>query len=509
MPLGNSITQGYTDGTITVAQMKGYRYDLKQLLLGSGYSIDFVGSESSGNTYFADCQHAGIGGSRDQYVARLLIDGYDQRWGVQILNPPRPYLDEFNPDIILLHIGTNDCTHETDVITNQKVSYILDLIDQYEARANHEVIVFLALIVNRQKPWVAGSGAATTTAFNNAIRTMAQSRVTNGDKLVIVDMENDASFVYDATDMADLLHPNAAGYLKMANLWKSLITANYNTAPVIAAIPDQGFNEGESGVLALDNYVTDIEDTDQNITWSIEQIGTPKLTIALDANRQAIFEPLDSEWSGTQKVAFKATDKGKNNKYIKSATDTIIITVYPVNDAPVFTSSPILTIDKEHLYTYTFSAIDIDPGDILQYSLLEKPSWLTLYGDSRLLAGIPIQQGNYPVTLSVYDGHINIDQTFTIKVLGPSPVFETEAGSPLNIYPNPASDHFTIMLPKNADKIDFMLYDFIGKLVLKRSICADCESSIDIQCGNLMPGVYSYMIILEKETYVGKLLIKR
>ncbi len=147
MPLGNSITQGYTDGTIPEIRMKGYRYDLKQFLKISGNEVDFVGSQSNGSDYYTDSQHAGIGGSRDQYVAGLLENGYDERNDVQILVPPRPYLDEYKPDIILLHIGTNDVSNEADPISIQQVSHILDLIDQYEIRSNRDVIVFLALII--------------------------------------------------------------------------------------------------------------------------------------------------------------------------------------------------------------------------------------------------------------------------------------------------------------------------------------------------------------------------
>jgi lysophospholipase L1-like esterase len=510
MPIGNSITQGYTDGTIPVGQMKGYRYDIKQLLLAAGYTIDFVGSETSGNTYFSDCQHAGIGGSRDQFVARLLTDGYDERWCVQILNPPRPYLDEYDPDIILLHIGTNDVTHEEDCITNQKVSLILDLIDQYEVRANREVIVFLGLIINRKKPWYAGSGAGTTILFNDAIETMALSRIANGDKIVIVDMENNAGFVYDATDMADNLHPNATGYQKMANLWYSSIINNFNTAPVLTAIPDQILDEGGiSNSFLLDNYVSDLQDPDQDITWSVTQIGTPALNITIDNNRQVTATPLDEDWNGTQMAVFTATDKGKNCKYIKSANDTVLFTVTPVNDAPIFTSAPTLTVDQDQLYTYAFSATDIEPEDVLVFSILLKPDWLTLYASSKLLAGVPIQSGDLPVTLRVSDGQINVDQSFTIKVIGQTPANEVENNSDVRVYPNPATDHFRLTLPGPSVDIDFKLYDITGKLVLRRLIYKNDEPEIYIGYENLSPGVYFYRILLEKEIYIGKLMISK
>jgi lysophospholipase L1-like esterase len=510
MPLGNSITRGETDGSIPVNQMKGYRYDLKQSLQAAGYPIDFVGSESSGSAYLTDQQHAGIGGSRDQYVARLLFDGYDDRNDIQILVPARPYLDDYNPDIILLHIGTNDITHEADPISIQQVSLILDLVDQYENRSNREVIVFLALIINRKKPWVAGSGAQSTTDFNNFIKTMAQTRIAAGDKLVIVDMEHDAGFVYDATDMADNLHPNAAGYLKMANLWHSSIVNNFNTAPVISPIPDQTLDEDcACNPISLDEYVSDIQDPDGDLSWSVTQLGTPRLDVTIDEEHGVSAIPLETNWFGSQTVVVTVTDNGKNGKYIKSVSDTILFTVLPINDAPVFTSNPILITDKGQLYTYTFSATDVDPGDHLLFEAVEKPEWLTLYADSRLLAGIPPQQGIFEVILRVTDGFTFTDQLFNIEVIGQSPVTDIKGENRVGIYPNPASGYFTLNLPERSGNVFFKLFDITGKPVLSRTLCSSCDLEIVTGQENLLPGVYFYKVIMEKEIYTGKIVINR
>ena len=52
---------------------------------------------------------------------------------------------------------------------------------------------------------------------------MAQTRIANGDKIIIVDMENGASIVYgqapNSGDMWDNKHPYETGYEKMATVW--------------------------------------------------------------------------------------------------------------------------------------------------------------------------------------------------------------------------------------------------------------------------------------------------
>jgi lysophospholipase L1-like esterase len=378
MPLGNSMTEGWMDGTETEGQKKAYRFDLKQLLTAAGYSIDYVGSHCTGSDYLgSDCQNAGISGTRDQYLETMLITGYDQRWDVQ--ETPGPYLDAFNPDIILLSIGTNDITHdgtadEPDAIANQRVSGILDQIDAYEVRAHKTVIVFLALIINRRK-LSDGNDAPrtyTTSLWNNTIKAMAQQRITNGDKIVIVDMEHDAGFDYRYIPSGDMyyndpegLHPSPSGYAKMASLWYQKFTANYNAAPVISSIPNQTVPEGSAiANIPLDNYVSDVEDADQYITWTTTQIGTSNLNIVINASRQAVVTPVDPNWNGTQTVVFTATDRGRGGNFIKSDADTVDFIITPVNDAPVITAQKTLSINEDNsilLKLSDFTVSDPDP----------------------------------------------------------------------------------------------------------------------------------------------------
>ena len=50
--------------------------------------------------------------------------------------------------------------------------------------------------------------------YNSRIQSLIQQRITSGQKLVWVSMASVTN-----SDLADVLHPNAGGYVKMANAW--------------------------------------------------------------------------------------------------------------------------------------------------------------------------------------------------------------------------------------------------------------------------------------------------
>jgi lysophospholipase L1-like esterase len=507
MPIGNSITEGYTDGSLPNELLRGYRYGLRYLLKNYGYNIDFVGSQTGGSAYFNDSQHAGIGGTRDQYVVTLLNTGFDERNGIQILVPPRYYLDEYNPDIILLHIGTNDITHEGDAaITNQKVTEILNLVDQYEARANKEVIVFLALIINRVKPW--GTAAVRTTTFNNTIKSMAQARIAAGDKIVIVDMEKNAGFEYTyETDMSidgEGLHPNETGYSKMAGLWFTSIIANFNTPPVIEDIPDQTFAEGASSVLlSLDNSVTDIEDPDDQITWTATEPGTSNLEITINENRQVVAIPVDHYWNGTQTVIFTATDRGINGINGKSDSDTVVFTVTPVNNAPVITSTPVLVAAVGELYSYALSASDVDNTEVL-LSAVSNPDWLSFSEVSGLLTGTPAiaNLGENQVVLSASDGLLHTDQSYTINVENHSALVDPESAG-LTLYPVPARNYLVVESDKFTGETILEVINPSG-IVIKKITLQTGHLQYRLELDGFETGIYYLHLVTGSDRFCGK-----
>jgi lysophospholipase L1-like esterase len=196
MPLGDSITRGWYGSDYSW----GYRKPLYDSLTGGGYDFDFVGSKANGS--FPDPNHEG----RDGWRADEILNG---RTSEPAEGKLEYWLPANQPDVILLHIGTNDITAGNQGAN--EVNDILDVIDDYEDANDKHVTVILALIINRNPYNYA------TTQFNRDVNNMALNRIASGDDIVIVDMESALNY---STDMNwDGLHPNDSGYAKMATVW--------------------------------------------------------------------------------------------------------------------------------------------------------------------------------------------------------------------------------------------------------------------------------------------------
>jgi hypothetical protein len=204
MPVGDSITRGWY-GSI---YKQGYRKPLYDKLTVGGYSFDFVGGYVDGN--FPDPNHEGHDGWRSDEI----LNG---KTGEPEAGKLADWLITYRPDVILLHIGTNDITAGNQ--SANKISAILDEIDDYEFDNNMYVSVILTRIINRV-PY-----SQATTTYNDAVEAMALSRIAGGDDIIIADIESALDYT---TDMTDGMHPNDTGYGKMATVWYNAIVRFFN-----------------------------------------------------------------------------------------------------------------------------------------------------------------------------------------------------------------------------------------------------------------------------------------
>jgi lysophospholipase L1-like esterase len=192
MPLGDSITWG-----TPAPAYGGYRHLLGTLLANDGYSVEFVGSGQSGIGVLPSPNNEGHPG----WTIRRILKGIDSAG----------WLETYQPDIVLLHIGTNDLRPLVGgaAAAPDNLSALLDDILRRLPRA----YVIVAQII----PFRPGPDPGHQ-AYNAAIPGIVASK---GARVSVVDMQS----ILSPSDYADGLHPKAVGYDKMARAWEPAIRA--------------------------------------------------------------------------------------------------------------------------------------------------------------------------------------------------------------------------------------------------------------------------------------------
>ncbi|MBA3937825.1 MAG: cellulose-binding protein [Planctomycetes bacterium] len=201
MPLGDSITQGNTEHS-------SWRRPLWITLKAAGFNVDFVGSQREGN-----------GGPSPQQDFDLDHEGH---WGWKasdILSKLDAWAEAAKPDIVLVHLGTNDIANggraPLDVVHDlERIVAVL--------RAHRPgVSVILAQVITT---W------GSLSDYNRLIPPLALRLDQPTARVVAVDQASGFSLAA-GTDTFDGCHPNANGEEKMALVWLSALR------PLLAAKP--------------------------------------------------------------------------------------------------------------------------------------------------------------------------------------------------------------------------------------------------------------------------------
>ena len=243
MPLGDSITQGIisvvaqnqswlsqvdaerisyrADGAMGILMDSngGYRLTLEQMLLEMGWDLEMVGQRTEGGGH-----HEGYPGYMTSDILAILDN-------ILIANPP---------DVILLHIGTNDLPEPIDPDSCYKnINEMLDMIYAFDP----EIKVILAQIIPCLQNTALGEERyPAIIELNNLLPQISQER----DYVTVVDMWT--AFVetndWENALMSGTYHPNEPGYYVMAENWRDKLNRIIEgRSPVVANIsPNEGFN---------------------------------------------------------------------------------------------------------------------------------------------------------------------------------------------------------------------------------------------------------------------------
>lgn len=190
MPLGASITWGTasSDGN-------GYREDLRRRLADAGVTVDYVGSQQSGA--MADRDNEGHPGWRIDQIAAS-VDGW---------------LATYQPDVVLINVGTNDTIQNYDL--PNAPARMRALVQRIVAARPGIAVVLSTLVPSRD----AGNNAEAQ-AFNAQLPAIARDEQAAGHRVHLADL-NSSLTIDDIS--SDGIHPTDAGYVKLGNIWYSAL----------------------------------------------------------------------------------------------------------------------------------------------------------------------------------------------------------------------------------------------------------------------------------------------
>ncbi len=210
LPLGDSITYGLI--TVTADQASsdpsingkdshgGYRVELFNKAVTAGQKITFVGSVTNGPTMVDSMPFPQSNEGHSGYTIAQM----------------QPYVSsdmKYAPNIILLHIGTND-TYGSDP-TNAP-SRLATLVDNLLTAYPDALLVVAKIIPYPSK-------ASNVTLINDSIPTLVQDRAGMGKHIIMVDLFT--GFMTSSMLAGDGIHPNQTGYNFMGDGWYAGISS--------------------------------------------------------------------------------------------------------------------------------------------------------------------------------------------------------------------------------------------------------------------------------------------
>jgi hypothetical protein len=116
-------------------------------------------------------------------------------------------------------------------------------------------------------------------------------------------------------------------------------------------------------------------------------------------------------------------------------------------------------------------------------------------------AGYRFVQWNDSNTTNPRTITVTQDTTFTATFEIATGIAGFKSALPLQVYPNPATNNITVILPDNTTAT-FTLYDLQSKALIRQ----DINKKEVISVSGLASGIYFYSVITPKEQYQGKIV---
>ncbi len=358
MLMGDSITEGY-DGSDPVG---GFRDNLDSMLTDTGAWYDLVGTLHDGVGFDAD--HEGHGG----WTVDMMLADVDS------------FLQQTDPGIVLIHLGTNDISADQGVSsTLVEMDSLLSHIYNY----NPSMIVHLSGIIPRND-----SKDSLATELNAGYLGIVNDWSALGYSIKYVD--HNSAFKADPTwqndYMFDHVHPDNAGYALMAQTYfDSLATEDIfdNIAP--SAVSDVAVSGVNSRTVLLTWTATGDNDTTGTASWYDVRYSTSPITESnFGSATQAVGEPDPLPAGSSEEFTVGGLDPAVTYYFALKAVDESD-NVSPLSNVPFATTVgvPTLVDDFERAVLGPDWSADpefaISNGELANESLEDRWDFMSVY----------------------------------------------------------------------------------------------------------------------------------
>ncbi len=228
MPLGDSKTEG-GGGAGAQSSWRGF---LRTKLMKAGYAIDYVGDRQNialGDTIPTDTDHAGHGGYSIGPDTQTFCGGCETTGLYEHVDT---WINNANPDVVLLAIGVNDFFNEANHPANYKTTApkrYRSLVEKILlTKPNVNIILGTIEPVKWDKNWGGDPADNDLGALNAAIKALADSSTT--DNIFFADIRNKMLIDYGPVDFFDDVHLSETGAKKNANAWLEAVVPILNNA---------------------------------------------------------------------------------------------------------------------------------------------------------------------------------------------------------------------------------------------------------------------------------------
>ncbi|GJM24517.1 MAG: hypothetical protein DHS20C16_09320 [Phycisphaerae bacterium] len=322
MLVGDSITQGGQ-------QHVSYRYTLWFDLQNAGFDVDFVGQRDFTNSgdpnlawypnYFTtfDRDHEGYWGWRTDQIDGIITNATTVA----------------QPDIVLIHLGTNDIGQLGAAgVTNADVN-LRSIINRIRTERPNATLL-LAQVVPIGPGSSYFNNADQIDPLNAVIADVAADMDTNGSPIILVDQNTN----YDLGTMMqpDGIHPNTIGEDQMADVWFAAVSPLLSAINPPPSITIASPTDGESFIAPANiTIAADASDTNGFVT-QVEFYNVPTL-LDVDTNGPYTFEWLDVP-TGNYTLTAVATDNEGATRTSESVSISVLAPTIGV-EVPVFNPS--------------------------------------------------------------------------------------------------------------------------------------------------------------------------